>query len=179
MQVHVRGKNLHLAPEARTYAEEKIGHLSHYLDSIIDAHVTVRNERKQYIIDVTLYLPHMVLKAEERSTSIQASTDLVRDSLEQQIRKYKTKHWDRRHRGNGSAKRAADEAPPEFEERDVGPLIVKTKRFAVKPMHEDEAAEQMERLGHDFFVFLNAETDQVNVLYKRKKGDFGLLAPVR
>jgi len=179
MQVYVRGKNLHLAPEARDYATEKIAHLAHYLDNIVDAHVTIRCERKRYIMDVTLYLPHMVLKAEERSTSIQASTDLVRDRLEQQIRKYKTKHWDRRHHGNGSAKRVAEAALPEADLGDEAPLVAKTKRFAVKPMHADEAAEQMKQLGHDFFVFLNAETDQVNVLYKRKKGNFGLLEPVR
>jgi putative sigma-54 modulation protein len=176
--VYVRGKHLRLPASARAYAEEKIAHLTHYLDNIVDAHVTIHAERELYIVDVTLNLPHMVLKAEERSSSITASVDLLRDSLEQQIRKYKTKHWERRHRGNGRSAVAAELLPEPGEESD-GPRIVKTKRFTIKPMHEDEAAREMEMLGHDFFVFLNAETEQVNVLYRRKKGDFGILEPVR
>jgi len=178
MHVYVRGKNLRLPSTARAYAEEKISHLTHYLDNIVDAHVTIHTERKDYIVDVTLNLPHMVLKAEERASSIPASVDLVRDRLEQQIRKYKTKHWERRHRGNGRSAVAAELTPGPGEDVE-GPRIGKVKRFTIKPMHEDEAARQMEMLGHDFFVFLNAETEQVNVLYKRKKGDFGILEPVR
>lgn len=181
MQVFVRGKNLRLTSAARDYAQEKIDHLTHYLENIVDAHVTVRKERKDYIVDVTLNLPHFVMKAEDREPNIMAAIDLVRDSLEQQIRKYKTKHWDRRHRGNGKNGKvslAEAETPTELEDEEA-PQIVKTKRFAIKPLHEDEAAKQMEMLGYDFFVFLNAETEQVNVLYKRKKGNLGLLEPVR
>lgn len=179
MQVFVRGKSLRLTSAVREFAEEKIGHLTHYLENIIDAHVTIRKEHQNYIVDVILNLPHFVMKAEEREPNMMAAIDLVRDSLEQQIRKYKTKHWLRRHKGNGKIEFATAQTPAELEEESDAPRIVKTKRFAVKPMHEDEAAKQMEMLGFDFFVFLNAETEQVNVLYKRKKGHLGLLEPVR
>ena len=101
MQVFVRGKSLRLTSAVREFAEEKIGHLTHYLENIIDAHVTIRKEHQNYIVDVILNLPHFVMKAEEREPNMMAAIDLVRDSLEQQIRKYKTKHWLRRHKGNG------------------------------------------------------------------------------
>jgi putative sigma-54 modulation protein len=184
MQVFVRGKQLRLTSAVRAYAEEKIGHLAHYIENIIDAHVTIRLERKTYIVDVTLNLPHFVIKAEDREPNMMAAIDLVRDSLERQILKYKTKHWLRHHhRGNdknGEVQVARGATELELEdEGESTPRIAKVKRFTIKPMHEDEAAKQMELLGHDFFVFLNADTEQVNVLYKRKTGDLGLLEPVR
>lgn len=188
MQIFIKGKNFRITAPLRRYAEEKIGHLQHYIGNIVDAHVTLRQERNQHIVDVTLNLPHFVIKAEERSSSMKASMDQVRDALEAQIRKYKTKHWERRHRaGNGrtgesqraAARAAAGQEEIEEAEPSESPRIVRTKRFAIKPMDADEAAHQMELLGHDFFVFLNVETDQVNVLYRRKQGDLGLLEPLR
>jgi putative sigma-54 modulation protein len=114
-----------------------------------------------------------------------ASIDLVRDRLEQQIRKYKTRRRERHHRQNGKVLTANGGAMPEdvevetFEDVGAAPRIVRTKQFAVKPMDADEAIDQMELLDHDFFVFVNAETEQVNVLYKRKSGDLGLIEPTR
>jgi putative sigma-54 modulation protein len=186
MQIFVRGKNLHVTDPLREYAEEKIGHLDHYIDhGILDAHVTLRTERNDHIVDVVLNLRHYLIKAEERSTTMYASIDLVRDRLEQQIRKYKTRRRERHHRQNGKALAANSGALPEDVEveryDDVGaaPLIVRKKTFAVKPMDTEEAIHQMELLGHDFFVFVNAETEQVNVLYKRRSGDLGLIEPTR
>jgi putative sigma-54 modulation protein len=185
MQLYVKGKGLHVTDALRAYAQEKIGHLQHYFDHIIDAHVTMRTERNSQIIDVTLHLRHFIIKAEERSPDMYASIDLVRDHLEQQIRKYKTRKIGRHHRANGKLQAAAVEAAAEAAaearsgEADEGPRIVRSKRFAVKPMHAEEAAHQMELLGHDFFVFVNAETEQLNVLYKRKSGDLGLIEPTR
>ena len=178
MQLYVKGKGLHVTDALRAYAEEKIGHLQHYFDHIIDAHVTMRTERNAQIIDVTLHLRHFIIKAEERSPDMYASIDLVRDRLEQQIRKYKTRKIGRHHRANGKVQAAAV-LEAAGEETDEGPRIVRSKRFPVKPMHAEEAAHQMELLGHDFFVFVNAETEQLNVLYKRKSGDLGLIEPIR
>jgi putative sigma-54 modulation protein len=186
MQIFVKGKNLHVTDALREYVEEKIGHLEHYIDhGILDAHVTLRTERSDQIVDVILNLRHYLIKAEERSTTMYASIDLVRDRLEQQIRKYKTRRREHHHRQNGKVLAANGGSLPEDVEvesyADVGeaPRIVRTKQFTMKPMDAQEAVDQMELLGHDFFVFVNADTEQVNVLYKRKSGDLGLIEPTR
>src|SRR5438105_12682782 len=101
MEIFVKGKGLHVTDALREYANEKIGRLQHYFDHIIDAHVTMRTERAQQIVDVTVHLRHYIIKSEERSQDMYASIDLVRDRLEQQIRKYKTRKIDRHHRANG------------------------------------------------------------------------------
>ena len=175
MQIYIKGHGLHVTDALRAYAEEKIGHLQHYFDHIIDAHVTMRTERASQIIDVTLHLPNYIIKAEERSADLYASIDLVRDRLEQQIRKYKTRLISRHHRQNGKPQPQTAALP---EESDEGVRIVRSKRFSVKPMHAEDAAHQMDLLGHSFFVFINAETEQLNVLYRRKSGDLGLIEPV-
>lgn len=184
MQIFIKGHGIHVTDPMRSYAEEKIGHLQHYFDHIIDAHITMRTERALQIVDVTLHLRNHIMKAEERSADMYASIDLVRDRLEQQIRKYKTRLIDRHHHAKTNGKLQPEAVPPpeEVEEPDEveeGPRIVRTKRFTVKPMHAEDAAYQMELLGHSFFVFINAETEQLNVLYKRKSGDLGLIEPVR
>ena len=186
MQIFVKGKNLRVTDPLREYAEEKIGHLDHYIDhGILDAHVTLRTERNDQIVDVILNLRHYLIKAEERSANMYASIDLVQSRLEQQIRKYKTRSRERHHRQNGKAASVTGDQSPEDVEvesfADVGaaPKIVRTKQFAVKPMDAEEAIHQMELLGHAFFVFVNAETEQVNVLYKRNSGDLGLIEPTR
>jgi putative sigma-54 modulation protein len=107
-----------------------------------------------------------------------ASIDLVRDRLEQQIRKHKTRLIDRHHRANGKLQETP-QPEPASDESDATPRIVRSKRFDVKPMHPEEAVHQMDLLGHDFFVFVNIQTDELNVLYKRKSGDLGLIEPVR
>jgi putative sigma-54 modulation protein len=184
MQIFVRGKNLHVTDPLREYAEAKIGHLDHYIEhGILDAHVTLRTERNDQIVDVVLNLRHYLIKAEERSATMYASIDLVRDRLEQQIRKYKTRRRERHHRQNGKTLSENEGVLPDDIEveryDDVGeaPRIVRTKQFPVKPMDTEEAIHQMELLDHDFFVFVNAETEQVNVLYKRRSGDLGRMEP--
>ena len=183
MQIFIKGKNLRVTDALREYAEEKIGHLDHYIDhGILDAHVTMRTERNDQIVDVMLNLRHYLIKAEERSPDMYASIDLVRDRLEQQIRKYKTRRRERHHRQNGKGA-DSDQSLSMADVAEVAdgvpaaPRIVRSKAFAMKPMDPEEAVHQMELLGHDFFVFLNAETEQVNVLYKRKSGDLGLIEP--
>jgi putative sigma-54 modulation protein len=177
MQIFIKGHGIHVTEAMRSYAEEKIGHLQHYFDHIIDAHVTMRTERALQIIDVTLHLPNFLIKAEERSDDMYASIDLVRDRLEQQIRKHKTRLIDRHHHPKTNGK-LVPEPVTGAEDADEGPRIVRSKKFNVKPMHAEDAAHQMELLGHSFFVFVNAETEQLNVLYKRKSGDLGLIEPV-
>jgi len=176
MQIYIKGHGLHVTDALRAYAEEKIGHLDHYFDHIIEAHITMRTERNVQIIDVTLHVRHTIIKAEERSGDMYASIDLVRDRLEQQIRKYKTRLIDRHHRGNGKLESETGSAPPP--DVDESPRIVRSKKFNVKPMNAEDAAHQMELLDHDFFVFVNEDTEQLNILYRRKGGDLGIIVPV-
>jgi putative sigma-54 modulation protein len=191
MKIYIKGRNLRVTPALRAYAEEKIGHLAHYLDPILDAHVTLRTERLVQIVDVVLNLKHHLIKAEERSPDMYASIDLVRDRLEQQIRKFKTKHWAHHLKMNGrpgvvartrrtsAAKATAREESSGTEDGgDKALRIVRSKQIAVKKMGPQEAALQMELLGHDFFLFLNDQTGAVNVLYKRRGGQLGLIETV-
>ena len=185
MKIYIKGRNLKVTQALRSYAEEKIGHLSHYLDQIESAHITLRTERAVQIVDVVLTLKHFLIKAEERSPDMYASIDLVRDRLEQQIRKYKTKHWDHHVRANGKEsgrrRRRPGVAPSRVEEADEGDKslrIVRSKKIDVKKMAAQDAAQQMELLGHDFFLFLNDQTGAVNVLYRRRGGQLGLIETV-
>jgi putative sigma-54 modulation protein len=184
MQIYVKGRNIRVSAALRAYIEEKIGHLTHYLDQILDAHVTLRTERSIAIIDVVLNLKHHLIKAEERSPDMYASIDLVRDRLEQQIRKFKTKFRAHHVRNNGrTAKRrrrssAGPAAADESDGSDKVPDIVRRKRIEIRRMDATEAALQMELLGHDFFLFVNNLTGAVNVLYKRRGGQLGLIETV-
>lgn len=188
MKIYIKGRNLKVTPALRSYAEEKIGHLTHYLDQIIDAHVTLRMEREQQIVDVVLNLKHFLIKAEERSPDMYASLDLVRDRLEQQIRKYKTKHWSHHARVNGKVvpgsrrkgtpRAASPDEAEEADEAEKSLRIVRSKKIDIKKMDPQDAAHQMELLGHDFFLFVNDQTGAVNVLYKRRGGQLGLIETV-
>jgi putative sigma-54 modulation protein len=185
MKIYIKGRNLKVTPALRTYAEEKIGHLAHYLDQIIDAHVTLRVERELQIVDVVLNLKHFLIKGEERSPDMYASIDLVRDRLEQQIRKYKTKHWSHHVRANGRGNPTARRktasnvtAPDDADEAEKSLQIVRSKKIDIKKMDPQDAAHQMELLGHDFFLFVNDQTGAVNVLYKRRGGQLGLIETV-
>ena len=190
MKIYIKGRNLKVTSALRLYAEEKIGHLAHYLDPIESAHITLRTERTVQIVDVVLTLKHFLIKAEERSPDMYASIDLVRDRLEQQIRKYKTKHWGHHARFNGKAEGAPSrarsrkqpaartESEEEFDETDKSLQIVRYKKIDVRKMTAQDAAHQMELLGHDFFLFVNDQTGAVNVLYKRRGGQLGLIETV-
>ncbi|HXW50929.1 MAG TPA: ribosome-associated translation inhibitor RaiA [Candidatus Acidoferrales bacterium] len=182
MKITIKGRNLKVSPALRAYINEKIGHLSHYLDQIQEAHVTLRMERAVAIVDVVLTLKHHLIKAEERSPDMHASVDLVRDRLEQQIRKFKTKHFAHHLKANGrvgargrSGARRARPALEEADGADKQPRIVRQKRIEIRKMDPEEAALQMELLGHDFFLFLDNLTGSVNVLYKRRGGQLGLI----
>jgi putative sigma-54 modulation protein len=184
MKLYIKGRNLKVTPALRAYAHEKIGHLEHYLDRILDAHVTLRRERAEQIVDVVLTLKHHLIKAEERSPDMYASIDMVRDRLEQQIRKFKTKHWDHHPKRNGPAPpparrrrdRPAAEEPADAADKTL--RIARRKRLEVAKMSLEDAVLQMDLLGHDFFLYRSDQTGAVNVLYKRRGGDLGLIETV-
>lgn len=168
MNIIVRGKNIEVTPALREHAERRIGKLEKYLDGMGDAIVTFTVEKDYHRVEVTIPINGMILRGEEATVDMYMSIDMVVDKLEKQIEKYKGKINERRSRGsNGKGTQPVD--------NEEGPRIVKTKRFAIKPMDVDEAVLQMNLLGHSFFVFFNSETEQANVVYKRKDGNYGLI----
>ncbi|HLN64539.1 MAG TPA: ribosome-associated translation inhibitor RaiA [Symbiobacteriaceae bacterium] len=169
MQVAVRGKNIEITNALREYVERKVGKLERFVDIPMNAQVNLYVERGRHIVEVTAALNGLLLRGEEATGDMYASIDLVSEKLEKQVLKYKAR-FRKRGKENGISEPA--EAPAETDGS-----LVKTKRFPVKPLTVEEAIVQMNLLSHDFFVFANAETDRVNVLYRRKDGDYGLLEP--
>lgn len=172
MKVQVRGRNIDVTAALKDYVEKRIRKLERYLDNMGDAQVTLTVERESHRIEVTVPINGMILRGEETTGDMYASIDLVVEKLEKQIEKYKGRLLRRSAKGVGESRVEAPVVPD-----DDGPSIVRTKRFAFKPMAVDEAVLQMNLLGHTFFVFSNAETDQVNVVYKRKDGNYGHIEP--
>lgn len=173
MQITVRGKNIQITDALRDYATKKVDRLNKYFDRPVEAQVMLTVEKERHTVEVTATVDGLILRGEESSPDMYASIDLVADKLEKQIDRYKTR-ISRRLRSNGFKNGAAIPAPVE---EDDGPRIVRSKRFSMKPMPEEEAVLQMNLLNHDFFVFLNADTDRFAVVYKRKDGNYGLIEP--
>lgn len=181
MRYNIRGENIEVTPALREYVEKKVGRLEKYFDNIspsTEAHVTLRVLRDEHTIEVTIPMPGVILRAEDTHADMYAATDLVVEKLERQIRKHKTK-VNRKFRQEGSLKTLFAEpvngAALEDEEDKIE--VVRNKRFALKPMDAEEAILQMDMLGHNFFVFANAENDAVSVVYKRRDGRYGLIEP--
>ncbi|MGA9348750.1 MAG: ribosome-associated translation inhibitor RaiA [Anaerolineae bacterium] len=175
MQLIIQGKNIEVTDRLREYIEKKVGKLDRYLPTITEARMelsveSAKSAKDRQVAQLTVRSKGTFLRAEERSADMFTSIDAIVDKMYRQIVRYKGKRY-----GRG---RGPGEIPPveEFEE-EAPPNIVRTKRFQVVPMDEEEAIEQMELLGHDFFVFFNVNTDGINVLYRRKDGDYGLLEP--
>jgi putative sigma-54 modulation protein len=187
MELIVKSRSGKVSERQRAYIEEKLSKLGRYLDQISKLTVEVaeeqrRNEGVVHRAQVTLVGEHgILLRAEQRAGDLYAAVDEVHDTLQRQIRRYKDKHWRRgklRRQGGEiveSTQESAEGAAAEIGEQRL--RIVRTKEFQVKPMFSDEAVEQMELLGHNFFVFRDAETDRINVLYRREDGNYGLIVP--
>jgi ribosome hibernation promoting factor len=181
MQLAIAGKNLEITDSLRKHVEKKIGRLDRYLPNIIDARVelTVENTRAakdSQIAQVTLRTKHAILRAEEASSDMFASIDAVFDKMQRQADRYKGKRWSKR--GAESETPVAPATEEETASADEQPSrISRVKRFSMVPMDEEEAVDQMELLGHDFFIFFNVNADQINVVYRRSGGDYGLIQP--
>jgi putative sigma-54 modulation protein len=172
MNINVRGKQIDVTPALREHVEKRLGRVTKFFDHPREVNVVLKVEKGRHIIEVTIPINGMTLRGEEASADMYASIDMVVDKLEKQLSKHKEKLKEYR------ATTFKDDMLPAFNGRDEE-RIVKTKRFNMKPMPVEEAILQMNLLGHDFFVFSNADTEQVSVLYKRKDGDYGLLEPAR
>ena len=180
MKMEIRGKNVEVTEALRDYTQKRISKLEKYFEEIRTAHVTMSLEGEGQKVEVTIPLNGVILRGEETTEDMYMSVDMVLDKLEKQIEKFRSKLLNR-HRGTG-----LKQAPPvegrkekELEYRFVDDQfkVVRTKRFALKPMDEEEAIMQMNLLGHNFFVFFNAGSDEVNVVYRRNDGDYGLIEP--
>lgn len=187
MNYNIRGENVEVTDALRDYVEKKISKLERYFDTPLtsDVHVTLTVLKDLQIVEVTIPLTGVLLRAEERNNDMYASIDLVVDKLERQIRKHKTK-VNRKFRQEGSLRTLFKENFEEINgagvqvaetDEDLELELVRTKRFPMKPMDIEEAILQMNMIGHNFYVFSNMDTEEINVVYKRNDGKYGLIEP--
>lgn len=173
MRYTIIGKNIEVTEGLKAAVHEKIGKLERYFSKDTDIHVTLSVEKDRQKIEVTIPVKGSVIRSEQTSSDMYVSIDLVEEVIERQLKKYKNKIID-------SKQAASDFSDAYIQEEMDDPdeiKIIRTKRFAMKPMDAEEACVQMELLGHSFYVFRNAETDEVNVVYKRKGNTYGLIEP--
>ena len=180
MNLQVKGRNLEVSDQIRQYAEDKLGKLDRLVNDLTRVELELAVEKNPSIADnqiaeATVWTKGPVLRARESSGDMKASIDQLVDKLERQVKRYRDKRRPRKHDRPESAVPEPDLL--ERLEEDEATAIVKTKQFAVKPMAPDEAVLQLELVGHDFFVFRNAESDEVNVVYRRRDGNYGLIEP--
>ena len=173
MRYIISGKNIDVTEGLKEAIYEKIGKLERYFTDDTEVHVTFSVEKERQKIEVTIPMKGNIIRAEEESTDMYVSIDLVEEIIERQLRKYKNKIVERKQHGIGLNKAYLEEET--LGEENIE--IIRSKRFAIKPMDPEEACVQMELLGHDFYVFRNSETDVVNVVYKRKANSYGLIEP--
>lgn len=173
MRFIISGKNIDVTEGLKSAVYDKIGKLERYFTPDTEIHVTLSVEKERQKIEVTIPMKGNIIRAEQVSSDMYVSIDLVEEIIERQLRKYKNKLVDQK-----QAALSFNQAFMEEEHEDEDEIkIIRTKRFAMKPMDAEEACIQMELLGHSFFVFRNAETDEVNVVYKRKGDTYGLIEP--
>lgn len=179
MRLQVKGRNLEVSESIRTYAEEKLRKLDRQLHELTRVELELAVEKNPSIADsqiaeATVWTKGPVIRAREASADMKASIDQLTEKLLRQVEHYRDRRRPRPARGNGSANLGGAQAMADEENE---PQIVRVKQFAVKPMSAEEAVLQMDLLGHDFFVFRNADTGEVNVVYGRKNGGYGLIEP--
>ena len=178
LKFNIRGENIEVTPAIREYVEAKVEKVERYFNEDVNAtanvNLKVYND-KQTKVEVTIPMKNVTLRAEERNNDMYAAVDLIVDKLERQIRKHKTKvnRKFRDREGAGVYFATATKNGAEVEEEEY--QVVRTKQFDLKPMDQEEAILQMNMLGHDFYIFTDAESDATNIVYKRKDGKYGLI----
>jgi putative sigma-54 modulation protein len=200
INLEVHAHHCEVEPELRAHIAEKVEHLERLWPRLDDAHVRLTQERGRFVAEVTLISGGMITRAEEVADNLRLAFDTAMDKLERQLRSYKKKMMARQRRHNNRDDEAGTVLNPTFDpialaedaagssvmatataegdEGDEEEQVVRVKRFALKPMSPEEAAMQMDLLGHAFFVFRDAESDQVSVVYRRRDGSYGLIEPV-
>ncbi|MBA7618917.1 Ribosome hibernation promotion factor [subsurface metagenome] len=177
MELQITGKNMELSPTVRQYIERKLGKLNRHLPKIIESKVEISEEKtkspqQHFVVQATIDSSGTLLRSQERGENLFTAIDKVVEVMNRQIERHKGKLYEKG-RGSSLARGGLDE---EAVEEPVG-KVVKVKQFAVKPMSVAEAIDQMELLGHDFFLFFNADDEGLNLLYRRKDGNYGLIKP--
>ncbi|MDP1714016.1 MAG: ribosome-associated translation inhibitor RaiA [Anaerolineales bacterium] len=181
-KVEVQTRNIRLTEKIEEYVNKKAGNLVHYMPAIDEARVELshykaaRDATDRNVAQITVFGKGFTLRTEERADEVLAAFDQAIDNLQRQIEKYKGKH----HRGRGDGRSASEVADDVIDEEtgELSLLFARRKKFVLYPMSEDEAVVQMRNLGHDnFFIFYNAETSKINVLYRRRNGSYGLIEP--
>ena len=187
MELLIHGRNVEITDWIREYVEKKVGRLERYLPQAREArvelnHSETRAATDRYTAQLTIWSNGQILRAEESSNDIFAAIDVVVDKMYRQIERFKGRRFQRKRRAAAANAVTAEMAATLAEEamtaeEEEAPRIVRTKRFFVEPMSPEEAVEQLELLGHDFYVFYNVDTGTINVIYRRKDGNYGLLQP--
>lgn len=173
MKYIITGRNIEVTEGLKNAIYEKIGKLERYFTPATEIQVTLSVEKDRQKIEVTIPVKGSIIRSEQVSSDMYVSIDLVEEIIERQLKRYKTKLVDQKQSASSFSEAYIEEEADDPEEI----KIVRTKRFAVKPMDPEEACIQMELLGHNFFVFRNSETDEVSVVYKRKGNTYGLIEP--
>ena len=174
MKFIIIGKNLDVTAGLKEAVESKLGKLERYFTPDTEIHVTLSVQRERQKIEVTIPVKGGIIRSEQQSNDMYVSIDLVEEVIERQLRKYKNKLVAKHQEGSNFTSSFYD-ADETADDGDI--KIVRSKKFGIKPMYPEDACVQMELLGHDFYVFCNAETEEVNVVYKRKNGSYGLIEP--
>jgi putative sigma-54 modulation protein len=177
MRLSVKGKNLEVSDSIRRYAEEKLGKLNPQLHELTQVELELREEKnpsiaQNQVAEATVWTKGPTLRAREASTDMKVAIDQLTDKLMRQVEHYRAKRRRRHVRNDGIPSGGSMSI-----EEEAGPQIVKSKQFTVKPMSPEEAALQLELVGHDFFVFRSDESGEVNVIYRRRDGGYGLIEP--
>ncbi len=173
MQYIISGKNIDVTEGLKAAVQDKIGKLERYFTPDTEVHVTLSVEKERQKIEITIPMKGNIVRAEQVSNDMYVSIDLVEEIIERQLKKYKNKIVDKKQAAGSFSKMYVENDYMDDEEI----KIVRSKKFDIKPMYPEDACIQMELLGHNFFVFFNAETEQVNVVYKRKGDTYGLIEP--
>ena len=174
MRFVIVGRNIEVTDGLKEAVEEKLGKLDRFFAPDTEVKVTLSVEKERQKIEVTIPVKGSIIRSEQVSNDMYVSIDLVEEVIERQLKKYKNKLIDKQQDAAAFAQEYIDK---EYVDDDADVKIIRTKRFDVKPMDPEEACVQMELLGHSFYVFLNAETEEVNVVYKRKGQTYGLIEP--
>jgi putative sigma-54 modulation protein len=177
MRLHVKGKNVEVSDSIRQYAEDKMSKLNRQLHELTEVELELRVEKNpsisaNQVAEVTVWTKGPTLRVTEASSDMKSSIDQLTDKLLRQVQDYRGKRRSKQIRGNGTPPGGSMSIP----EDDTGQQIVKTKQFTLKPMSPEEAVLQLELIGHDFFVFRN-ESEEINVIYRRRDGGYGLIEP--
>ena len=181
MRLQVKGRNVEVSDSIRRYAEDKLGKLERQLadPTQVELELAVENNpsiAENHVAEATIWTKGPTLRARESSTAFEASIDQLVEKLERQVKRYREKR-SRRETGRRAAANGSLMEEPQFSAEQIERMVVKSKQFDLQPLTPDEAALQLELIGHDFFVFTNVETGRTNVVYRRRAGDYGLIEP--